>query len=214
MDNKVLQKRTITVIVITVLMMFAEIYYGFVTNSMSLMADGFHMGTHVLAFAITLLVCFIATKFKDREIKLNALGGYTSAILLGLTAFGIIWESIERFFNPLAISFGDAIFVAVLGLIINLVCLAIMGGKNPFHKHQHCSCSHHHDENLNFKAVYLHIAADIMTSVLAITALMLGKHFGLAFLDPIIGIFGGCVIAKWALDLLLKSSKIILDLTD
>lgn len=219
MDNKILRKRTITVIIVTVLMMIAEIYYGIINHSMALTADGFHMGTHVLAFGITLIVCFLAIKFRDKTEKLNALGGYTSAILLGFTSLGIIWESVERFFNPLSIGFNDAILVAIIGLVVNLLCILIMGGKNPLHNHEHshCSCSHcekehdEHEENLNYKAAYLHILADAMTSVLAIGALLAGKYFGLSFLDPVIGIVGGLVIAKWSFDLLKNSSKILLD---
>jgi cation diffusion facilitator family transporter len=219
MDNKILRKRTIAVIVVTVLMMIAEIYFGIINNSMALTADGFHMGTHVLAFGITLTVCLLAVKFQDKTEKLNALGGYTSAILLGLTSLGIIWESVERFFNPLSIGFNDAILVAIIGLAVNLLCIFIMGGENLLHNHQHshCSCGqceHHHEEheeNLNYKAAYLHILADAMTSVLAIGALLLGKYFGLTLLDPVIGIVGGLVIGKWSLDLLKTSSKILLD---
>ena len=118
MDNKILQKRTLSVIIVTVLMMIAEIYYGITSHSMALTADGFHMGTHVLAFGITLIVCIIAVKFQDKTEKLNALGGYTSAILLGFTSLGIIWESVERLFNPLSIGFNDAILVAIIGLLV------------------------------------------------------------------------------------------------
>jgi len=219
MDNKILRKRTIAVIVVTVLMMIAEIYFGIVNNSMALTADGFHMGTHVLAFGITLIVCLLAVKFQDKTEKLNALGGYTSAILLGFTSLGIIWESVERFFNPLIIGFNDAILVAIIGLVVNLLCIFIMGGENPLHNHNHshCNCGHcehhheEHEENLNYKAAYLHILADAMTSVLAIGALLLGKYFGLTLLDSVIGIVGGLVIAKWSFDLLKTSSKILLD---
>ena len=223
MDNKILRKRTVLVIVVTLAMMIAEIYFGIISNSMALLADGFHMGTHVIAFTITLAVCFIAIKYESKSDKLNALGGYTSAILLGFTSIGIIWESVERFFNPLSITFEDAIMVAVIGLVVNLLCMAIMGGDNPFHNHEHhcvCGCEHsrehddeheHTHENLNFKAAYLHIAADAMTSVLAIGALLLGKYFGWILLDPVIGVVGGLIIANWALGLLKSSSKILLD---
>lgn len=224
MDNKILRKRTISVIVITLAMMIAEIYYGIITNSMALTADGFHMGTHVVAFLITLIVCIVAIKFEDKTIKLNALGGYTSAILLGLTALAIIWESVERFINPLTITFEEAILVAILGLVVNLACIFIMGGDSHLHYHNHshsCGiCSHHNchehqqhleQENLNYKAAYLHIISDALTSVLAILALILGKYLGLTLLDPIIGTLGGIIIAKWAYELLVSSSKIILD---
>lgn len=221
MDNKILRKRTIAVIVVTVLMMTAEIYYGIMTNSMALTADGFHMGTHAVAFLVTLFVCIIALKYEDKTKKLNALGGYTSAIFLGLTSLGIIWESIDRFINPLSITFFEAITVAVLGLLVNIVCIFIMGGNSHLHFHSSntcCECSHHdchehHEshENLNFKAAYLHILADAMTSVLAIIALLLAKYFGWVKLDSIIGITGGLIIAKWSFDLIKKSSGILLD---
>ncbi len=219
MENSTLKKRTIFVIIVTLAMMIAEIYFGFFTHSMALLADGFHMGTHALAFGITLLVCTIALKYKDKTEKLNALGGYTSSILLGFTGFGIVWESLARFINPINITFSDAIFVASLGLVVNLICMLIMGGENPFHNHNHVhSCCHHpkhccehESENLNFKAAYLHIAADALTSILAIFALLAGKYFGLILLDPVIGVVGGCVILKWTYSLLSQSCKILLD---
>ena len=215
MDNLVLKKRTLLVIVITLITMIAEIYFGLITHSMALTADGFHMGTHALALVITFLVCIFALKFRNKTDKFNALGGYTSAILLGLTSLGIIWESVERFLKPLEISFGDAILVAVIGLVVNVLCVLIMG---DFHSHNHSHKSHHchehelehKDENLNYKAAYLHILADALTSVLAIGALFAGKYFGLVFLDPVIGILGGLIIAKWAVGLLISSSKILL----
>ena len=211
MNNDILMKKTQLVILVTLITMAAEIYFGFKTNSMALLADGFHMGTHAFALFITIIACYFALKFKNKEEKLNALGGYTSAILLGFTSIGIIYESIERFFNPLSISFSDAIVVAIIGLVINTVCIMLMGEK---HHHHHDSCkevsANHNHENLNYKAAYLHILADAFTSILAIGALLLGKYFGLTFLDPIIGLAGGFIIAKWAIDLLKKSGKILL----
>jgi|InofroStandDraft_1065614.scaffolds.fasta_scaffold00015_6 cation diffusion facilitator family transporter len=209
MDNVLLKKRTMAVIIITLITMAAEIYFGIISHSMALTADGFHMGTHALALAITFIVCIFAIKYKDKTEKLNALGGYTSAILLGFTSLAIIYESVERFFKPLEISFTDAILVAVIGLVVNLICVMVMGGH-----HHHHDCHHSHEkenENLNFKAAYLHILADAFTSILAIAALLLGKYFGLVFLDPCIGILGGLIIAKWAVDLIKSSSLILLD---
>lgn len=204
MKNKTLFKKTELVILVTVLTMIGEIYFGFVTNSMALLADGFHMGTHAFALLLTLIVCYFAIKFKEKEEIINALGGYTSAILLGLTSLGIIFESVERFIHPLNISFSEAILVAIIGLIINTLCILLMGEK-----HHHHDCHHH--ENLNYKAAYMHILADAFTSILAISALFMGKYFGLVLLDPIIGLLGGFVIAKWSIDLLKKSGKILLN---
>ncbi len=165
------------------------------------------MGTHALALCITLAVCVLAIKYNGKDEKFNALGGYTSAILLGFTSLAIIWESVERFFKPLSISFTDAIIVAIIGLVVNLVCVLVMGDS---HHHGHSHCEHRH-ENLNYKAAYLHILADAFTSILAIGALILGKYCGLVFLDPVIGILGGIIIAKWAIGLIKSSSLILLD---
>ena len=212
MDNNLLKTKTLMVIIVTLITMVAEIYFGIITKSMALTADGFHMGTHVIALGITFVVCLFAVKYQDKSAKFNALGGFTSAILLGFTSIGIIYESIERFFKPLQISFGDAILVAIIGLIVNAVCVLIMGdshGRNYCgEEHEH---HHHTEENLNYKAAYLHILADALTSVLAIGALLAGKYFGLVFLDPVIGIVGGLVIAKWAIGLIKSSALILLD---
>lgn len=218
MDNKILKNKTLAVIIITLITMFAEIYFGIITHSMALTADGFHMGTHALALCITLAVCLLAMKFQGKDEKFNALGGYTSAILLGFTGLAIIWESVERFFSPLSISFTDAIIVAIIGLLVNLACVLVMGDSHHHHEHHrdHCIEEHHHEhneeqENLNYKAAYMHIIADAFTSILAIGALLLGKYFGLVFLDPVIGVVGGLVIVKWALSLIKSSSLILLD---
>ncbi len=228
MDNNILRKRTILVIIVTVLMMIAEIVFGYTTNSMALTADGFHMGTHAAAFIITLIVCIIAMKNAQKAEQVNAFGGMTSAVLLGLTALGIIWESLDRFITPIEISFTEAITVAVIGLVVNLVCIFIMGGDchlhidGKFHNHN-CECDHddeghdadnhdeneHEHENLNFKAAYMHILADILTSVLAIFGLLMAKYFELQFLDPIIGYVGGIIIIKWSLDLIRSSYKVL-----
>ncbi|MBP3821597.1 cation transporter [bacterium] len=214
MDNKTVKNRTEIVILITLLMMVAEIFYGITSHSMGLLADGIHMGTHALAFIVTLVICIIIQKHQDKSTKLNALGGYTSSILLGLTSLGLIWESISRFFNPLSISFNEAIFVAAIGLIVNILCIFIMGGEE-IHFNKCClECEEHKhkDKNLNFMAAYMHIVADAFTSVLAIIALFCGKFLGLVFLDPFIGILGGIIIGKWAFNLMSSSSKILIDL--
>ena len=210
MENVVLKRKSLIVIVITLITMFAEIYFGIKSHSMSLTADGFHMGTHAIALLVTFCLCVLAIKFKEKTEKLNALGGYTSAVLLGFTSLGIIYESVVRFIKPLPISFEEAILVAIIGLIVNLACVVVMWEK-PHDHHFECHEDEYH-ENLNYKAAYMHIMADVLTSVLAIGALFIGKYFGLTILDPVIGLFGGFIIAKWAFELIKSSSKILLEM--
>ena len=133
--------------------------------------------------------------------KISAFAGYTSSLFLLVTAIWIIIEAGERLLNPLKISFNEAILVAVIGLIVNLVCVVIMEYGNK-----------HKDEDYNFKAAYLHILTDALTSVFAIVALFAGKYIGWTFLDPIMGFVGGALILKWSIGLIKDTSKILLDL--
>lgn len=209
MNNDTLKNKTLLVIIVTLLTMFLEIGFGILSGSMSLTADGVHMATHVFALSITYAVCHIISKLKDKEKILNALGGYTSALFLLATAIGIIFESAHRFIKPHHISFNEAILVTFIGLIINIICIVIMSGKG--HHNHSCDCHHEHTENLNFKAAYLHILADVLTSIMAILALVLGKYFGLILLDPLIGMLGGFIILKWAINLLKSSFNTLIN---
>jgi len=223
--QKVLEKRTLLVIILTIITMILEIFYGYVTHSMALLADGFHMGTHALALGITFLAYFLSRKFADSDLFLNGtdkiktLAAYTSSIFLGLTGIGIIIESVSKFINPIPIIFSDAIIIASIGLLVNILSILIMKGK---HIHLHSEkCEHHdhehlHDDDIkedsNFKSAYLHILADVLTSVLAILALILCKIMHVTYFDPCIGILGGLVIIKWSYGLLKDTVKILLDM--
>ena len=207
------EKRTLVVIIFTVVTMFAEIIYGYITHSMGLLADGYHMGTHALALGLTYIAYVLIRKLKDSPKfpdgtgKIGTLAAYTSSIFLGLTGIWIIAEAVQRLINPLEIQFSEAIIVAVIGLLINLTCIFIMEGK----KHSHNHCEHNH-EDYNFKAAYYHILADVLTSILAITALLIGKYFNIIYFDSLIGILGGILIIKWAAELIQKTVKILIDM--
>lgn len=208
MDNNELKRKTKLVIIVDLITMFSEIFFGIITNSMALTADGFHMGTHVLALSITYIVCIFIIKYKEKEKILNAIGGYTSAILLLLTSFFIFYESLEKLIKKETIYFNEAILVAIIGLVVNVVCILLMKDNHihhDHHKHQE------HGENLNFKSAYLHILTDALTSIIAIVALLLGKYFNLIFLDPLIGILGAIIILKWSINLIKESLKILIN---
>lgn len=207
------EKRTLTVIILTLITMAAEIVIGYITHSMALFADGWHMGTHAFALTITFLTYVFIRKLETSDRfafgtgKFSTLSGFASSILLGLTGIAIIFESVDRVFNPLSISFNEAIIVAIIGLIINSACILIMGG----HSHHHHHHSEHEHEDFNYKSAYMHILADAMTSIFAITALIAGKYLGLGILDPIVGIIGGSVICIWAYNLIKSTSGILID---
>jgi cation diffusion facilitator family transporter len=209
------EARTKQVLIITAITMVAEIIAGSVFGSMALLADGWHMGTHAGAFAITIFAYHYSRKHSDNSDftfgtgKVSVLGGYSSAIALAVIALFIGAESVQRLIAPHEIRFNEAIAVAVLGLIVNLFCAFLLHG-NHTHRHEHGDDHvHHHDHNL--RGAYLHVLADALTSVLAIFALTFGKIFGWLWLDPLMGIVGALVITRWAYGLLKDTSSILLD---
>lgn len=207
-DNEA-KNKTLLVIILTLVTMVFEIFFGLITRSMALTADGWHMGTHAFALSITFFAYILSAKLSKSEKytlstdKIGTLAGFTSSILLGITGIWILIESVMRFFNPYEIHFNDAIIVAIIGLVVNLLSILIMGVKAHHHEHKH--------KDYNFLAAYMHILADALTSFFAIFALLAGKYFGLVFLDPFVGVIGGLMICIWAYNLIKSTSIILLD---
>ncbi|WP_027359715.1 CDF family Co(II)/Ni(II) efflux transporter DmeF [Desulforegula conservatrix] len=221
------EKKVKYVIWITAIMMVAEVASGMIFGSMALLADGWHMGTHVLALGVAFFAYAYARKHaKDPAYvfgtgKISVLGGFASAVMLGFAAILICFESVERFFAPEQIRFNEAIIVAVIGLIVNLVSAVILhethehndhshrdGSKHEGHKHKDHS---HGDHDHNLRAAYFHVAADAITSITAIFALSAGKYLGWNWLDPFMGAVGSVVILKWAYGLIITTSEILVD---
>ncbi len=207
------ERRTRIVIGVTAAMMVVEIAVGLMSHSMALLADGWHMSTHVLAFLITAAAYYFArtqagnARFSFGTGKIGVLGGFTSAVVLSIVALLMAGESVHRLFEPLEIHFNEAIGIACLGLLVNLGCAVLLADRH----HENGGSSHQHD--LNLRAAYLHVLADAFTSVLAITALTGGKFFGWAWLDPVVGVVGSGVVFSWAYTLLRDTSGILLDRT-
>jgi cation diffusion facilitator family transporter len=219
------EARTITVIVITATMMVIEIVAGIAYGSMALLADGLHMASHAVALSINAFAYIYARRHAhDAEFsfgtgKVNTLGGYTGAVLLAGFALAMGVESVMRFINPVPIAFNQAIFVAVLGLIVNGASVLILGhhdhpehahdAETDLEEHAHYHDHHHHDHNL--VSAYLHVLADALTSLLAIFALLVAKYFGFIWADPLMGIVGAILVARWSLGLLHSTSVVLLD---
>jgi cation diffusion facilitator family transporter len=208
------ERRTRIVIGITAAMMVVEIVAGLMSHSMALLADGWHMSTHVLAFAITAAAYYFArtqagnARFSFGTGKIGVLGGFTSAVVLSIVAFLMAGESVHRLFVPLEIHFNEAIGIASIGLLVNLSCAVLLADR-----HHESGNGSSHREDLNLRAAYLHVLADAFTSVLAITALTGGKFLGWTWLDPVVGIVGSGVVFSWAYTLLRDTSGILLDRT-
>ena len=209
------ERNTRRVILLTLAMMIIEISAGHLFGSMALLADGWHMGTHAVALGITAFAYYYARRKSDDPNysfgtgKVGVLGGFASAVVLAVIALLLGVESFKRLINPSAIQFNEAIAVAVLGLIVNLISAWLLQGKHD-HSHHHHNHSHSHQDH-NLRAAYLHVLADALTSVLAIIALLTGKIFGWIWMDPVMGIVGGLVITKWSYGLLIDTGKILLD---
>lgn len=217
------ERRVLLVVVLTVTTMAAEIFAGMVFGSMALLADGWHMGTHAAALGITAIAYYLARKYaKDRRFsfgtgKVGVLGGYSSAIVLAVVALMMAVESAERLITPRAIQFNEALIVAVLGLIVNLVSAVLLQAPHHHeHVHDHddgCHASHPHNtsHDHNMRSAYMHVLADALTSVLAIAALTAGKIWQWVWLDAVMGIVGAIIIGHWARGLLRDTGKILLD---
>ena len=208
------ERRTRIVIGVTAAMMIVEIAVGLMSRSMALLADGWHMSTHVIAFLITAVAYYVArtqagnARFSFGTGKIGVLGGFTSAVVLSIVAFLMAGESVHRLFVPLEIHFNEAIGIACVGLLVNLGCAVLLADR-----HRETAGGSSHREDLNLRAAYLHVLADAFTSVLAITALTGGKFFGWAWLDPVVGVVGSGVVFSWAYTLLRDTSGILLDRT-
>ena len=208
-------KRTAIVVSITLITMIAEIGYGFLTGSMALLADGIHMGTHTFALIVTLAAYLFAKSqaenpgFAFSSGKVGILGGYTNAIILGITALYMVYEAVHRLINPETIIFNQALLVAGIGLTVNLISAFLLSsGGHDHHGHDH-SHESHHDHNL--RSAYVHVITDALTSVLAIVALLTGKLTGQTWPDAAVAMLGAAVILKWAWDLLVSSGKLLVD---
>jgi cation diffusion facilitator family transporter len=225
------EKGTQIVMWISAAMMVMEIVFGWLFNSMSLLADGWHMSSHTLAIGLSAFAYASArkyasdTRFAFGTWKIEVLGGYTSAIFLLAIALLMFFSSFERIYQPQAIQYLQAMGVAILGLVVNLVCAYILSKFGHHHHHHEDHHDHDHEQaikdtntpmskqghDLNLRAAYLHVLADAATSVMAILALLLGWIYGWDWLDPVVGILGAVLIAVWSKNLIQETSKVLLD---
>lgn len=219
------ERRARIVVALTTVTMVAEIAAGAATGSLALLADGWHMATHVAVLLLTSAAYWYArTRSRSSHYsfgtgKVYALAGYTGAVLLGGAAVFMVVESIERLTEPHAIAYDEALVVASIGLVVNAVCAWLLHGAHG-HDHAHHHHAHHdhdahgrhaHGHDHNLRAAYLHVLADALTSVLAIIALIAGKTWGWTFLDPATALVGAAVILWWGIGLSVSSARQLLD---
>lgn len=217
------ERRTWAVIALTLVTMVAEVSAGIVFGSMALLADGWHMASHASALGITALAYAFARRHRSNPRftfgtgKVGDLAGYSSALLLAMVALAMIYASVKRLIAPVTIHFNEAILVAVIGLMVNLVSAFLLREQPDHHPDGHAHDHHQggrdkaRDHDHNLRAAYLHVLADALTSILAIAALTVGKFWGWAFLDPVMGIVGALVISRWSWGLMRQTGAVLLD---
>ncbi|MEQ6290428.1 CDF family Co(II)/Ni(II) efflux transporter DmeF [Vogesella sp. GCM10023246] len=226
LGNPLAQRNTRWAVWLTAITMVVEICGGWWFNSMALLADGWHMSSHALALGLSVLAYAAARRYAyDKRFafgtwKIEILGGFSSALLLLGVAGLMLVQSLQRLLNPSAIHYDQAIVLALLGLLVNLLCAWLLHAAGHQHEHDHHHGHHHHGHDhhahddhhdLNLRSAYLHVLADAATSVLAIVALFAGKLWGAAWLDPVMGIAGAVLVAVWAKGLLQQAGKVLLD---
>ncbi len=216
--NQAAERGTRRVVALTAVMMVVEIICGSLFNSMALLADGWHMSSHVLAIGLSTLAYVAARRLAhdDRYAfgtwKIEVLAGFASAIVLLGIAAGMAWESVDRLINPEPIAYREAIAIAGLGLIVNLVSAWLLGHAAHGHGHATHAADHaHRHDDLNLRSAYLHVLADAATSVLAILALVLGLLGGWSWVDAMAGIVGAAVVAVWSVGLIQQTARVLLD---
>lgn len=204
-DNQKFETKTLYVVVLTAITMVVEIVFGLSTRSMALLADGIHMGSHVFAIGMSWIAYIIVRRvsvkeqYKGNSDKILSLSGYSSGLMLLLFAFGILFQAVQRLWNPGDIHFKEAILVAVIGLAVNIASAFIL-----HHKHEH---SDH-----NIRAAYLHVLADALTSITAIIGLTAAMIWNILWFDAISAIISSFVIIRWSVRLLKDSGKVLLDI--
>jgi cation diffusion facilitator family transporter len=211
------ERRTRWVVGITATMMVVEIIAGTAFGSMALLADGWHMGTHASALGVAAFAYAYSRRhsgdprFTFGPGKVTALGGFAGAVGLAVVALGVFLESASRLSTPVSIRFDEAILVTAVGLVVNLGCAWILSGGHHHHEAQgHGEEGHRHTDH-NLRGAYLHVLADGLTSVLALIALSAGKVLGWTWMDPVMGLVGSVVIARWSWGLLRDSGRVLLD---
>ncbi len=205
MPKRKAERRVLLVFLLTFATMFVEIVAGYIFKSVAVLADGIHMGTHAVAFGISLSAYVLARKWaRDRSFsfgtwKVEVLGAYTSALILGFMSFLVLQEALMRFFKREKIEYEEALLIAFMGLFVNLVSAFVLSHEEEHHR------------DINLFSAYVHVLADALTSLLAIGALLGGKYLSMWYLDPLSGIVGFFVILSWAYSLIKDTSRILLD---
>lgn len=214
-----MERRTRWVVYLTAVTMAVELVVGYWTHSLALTADGWHMGTHVAALGITTLAYWYArtragqTQFAFGTGKVYALAGYSSAVLMLLVAAEVVRDSVSRFLHAETVQFAQAFPVALAGLLVNLISAKILElSPSDGHSHEPGHAHHHHENDHNLRAAYLHVVADALTSVLAIVALLAGRYAGWSWFDPLAALLGAGLILQWGLSLIRQCARQLIDL--
>lgn len=195
------EKKTAFVVLFSAATMVLEIIFGLFSKSMALLADGIHMGSHVLAIGLSWGAYILVRHLEKKDThqvdteKVLSLSAYTSGILLLVFALFILVEAAERFFFPaVEIRYTEAMIVAVIGMVVNIICAFVL---HDAHGHQ----------DYNRHSAYLHVLADALTSLGAIFGLICAMIWNIIWIDTLVAVVCSLVIIRWAKNLLFDTGK-------
>jgi len=211
------ERRIRLVVALTLVMMIGEIIAGSLYGSLALLADGWHMATHAGALSVSAAAyAFARRRARDTRYvfgtgKVGDLAAFASALILAGIACLIGFESFRRLLSPAGIRFDEAILVAILGLVVNLLSAWLLDTGSAEHAHQHEGSAQHGHEDHNLRSAYVHVVADALTSIFAIAALCAGKFLGWTWMDAACGVLGAVLILRWSFGLMKDSGAVLLD---
>jgi cation diffusion facilitator family transporter len=239
------RERALTAVTLVTLMtMVLELLVGWWSSSLALTADGWHMGTHALALGGAVLAYRLSKRAASHRAvaggpagfafggwKIEVLTAYTSGLVLLGVALWLAWEGMDTLRHPRPVAYGEALVVAVVGLVVNLLSVWLLArgsasASHHGHRHRHghadadadadahAHAQQHHGHDHNFSAAYMHVLADAFTSLLAIGALAGGVWFGLNWLDPAVALLGAAVIGQWSWGVLRGAARALVDATE
>ena len=202
-DHRTQDKKVLKIaLVITFITMIAEFIFGFLSNSLALISDAIHMFTHSFALIISLVAIIIASKKAPLDktygyYRVEVLAAFVNGLTIILSIIWIVYEAVERYFNPSVIDLKTAGIVAVVGLIVNIITgVILMQGDK---------------ENINLKSAFVHMLSDALSSVAIIIGYIVIYYTSWYFIDILLALLVAFVIGKWAYSVLKQSTNTLME---
>lgn len=221
-DRGTIQKRFIYAIVLTSLILIAEVIGGLISGSLALLSDAAHVFMDIFALVLSFIALRLAIRPPDDKhsfgwYRIEVIAALINGASLFIISIGIWIEAVKRFQNPVEVKSTEMLVIAVIGLVVNIVVAFILGGHDHAHNHDHGhSHGHEHEKsknkrNLNVQSAFLHVLGDAISSVGVIVAALIIHYTNIAWIDPLISIVIGVIIFVSAFRVLKSSLHILIE---